>query len=434
MSLERWIEEIEAFLRIPSVSASPEHAPDVRAAAEWVRDLIVAGGGEAELVATKRQPLVHGRIDAAADPANAPTILLYAHFDVQPPGDLALWHSGPFEPEIRDGWIYARGATDDKIHLYMLIRAALDLAAEGALAVNVRILSDGEEEAEGDAVVDWLRADADPVDFALALDGLMLGPGQVAFTTSTRGLCFYSVEVETGTRDLHSGIFGGVGLNAVHVLNDVLAAVVPCPDELAVGAVEPTPQQLAEWDAADDWGRVLADAGGAPVALGDHSRLTGFRPSVDVNGISGGDAELDTTIIPARARAHVSLRLAPGQDPAVVCPMFEARLREAAHSNASVTIHQHAANPGSITDPEHRAVKLVSDAFARAIGRPPLLLPWGASVPVMAALDERGIPNVLTGFGLPDSAFHAPNERFPIEYLPLGITAIREALHALADA
>src|SRR5262249_8332441 len=156
-----------------------------------------------------------------------------AHFDVQPAGDERLWHSPPFAPEIRDGWIYGRGATDDKIHLYLLIRAALDLAAEGRLPVNVRIVSDGEEESIGDTVVDWLLADTERVDVALVFDGGMLRPGQVVSTIATRGLAFYRVEVETGTRDLHSGVFGGVGLNAIHVLERMLAAVVPPPPELA---------------------------------------------------------------------------------------------------------------------------------------------------------------------------------------------------------
>jgi acetylornithine deacetylase/succinyl-diaminopimelate desuccinylase-like protein len=272
------------------------------------------------------------------------------------------------------------------------------------------------------------------VDIALAFDGLMQRPGEIVFSVATRGLCFYAVEVETGTRDLHSGMFGGVGLNAIHVLNDMLAAVVPCPDELAVGAVEVTRGQAAEWDAAEDWPRVLATAGGRPISpevLADFNRVTGFRPSVDVNGVVAGDAELDSTIIPVHARAHLSLRLAPGQEVDVVCPIFEELLRSAAHPAATVRIVQRAANPGSHTNPELPAVQQISAAFARVLGRAPVTLPWGASVPLMAALDERGVPNVLTGFGLPDSGFHAPNERFPLAYLPLGIAAVRETLLAL---
>jgi acetylornithine deacetylase/succinyl-diaminopimelate desuccinylase-like protein len=430
-----WLEDVFALLRIPSISGSDAHAGEVLRCAEWLRDYICAGAGTADLVPTKGQPLVVGRIDAtAANPASAPTILLYAHFDVQPPGDETLWHSPPFEPEIRDGCIYGRGSADDKIHLYILIRAALDLAAEGALPVNVRIVGDGEEESIGDTVVDWLRDDTERTDLALALDGTLLRPGQAVFTIATRGLCFYTVEVETGARDLHSGTFGGVALNAIHVLNTILAAVVPPPGELSVGSIEPSEATIAEWDAAEDWPGALEAAGGRPLsaeALADYNRTVGFTPTVDVNGVSSGDTVLDSTIIPAHARAHVSLRLAPGQQTDVVCPIFERLLRDAAHPDATVRLVQRAANPGSYTSPDLPALVLIAKAFERVMGAAPVTLPWGASVPVMAALDERGIPNVLTGFGLPDAAMHAPNERFPLAHLGLGMSAVRESLRVL---
>ncbi len=432
-----WIDDAFALLRIPSVSADEAHADDVVRCAAWLRDYIVAGGGEASLVPTKRQPLVVGWIAAtSADPAAAPTVLLYGHFDVQPPGDLALWSSPPFEPEIRDGWIYARGATDDKIPLFVLIRAALDLAAEGALPVNVRILGDGEEESAGDTVVDWCRADTESTDFALVFDGMILRPGQAVSTVSTRGLAYYSIEVETGTGDLHSGIFGNVALNAIHVLQEMIAAVVPPPAALAVGAVSVSDEQAAAWDAADDWGRLLREAGGRPLsseALGDFNRRTGFAPSVDVHGIVAGEADLDATIIPVRARAHLSLRLAPGQRPDVVCPIFERLLRDAAHPAATVRVDLHAANPGSYTPPGAPALRALDAVLEKVTGEPPLTLPWGASIPLLAALDERGIPNALTGFGLPDAAIHAPNERFPVAYVGLAMRAIRELLTALGQ-
>jgi acetylornithine deacetylase/succinyl-diaminopimelate desuccinylase-like protein len=298
-------------------------------------------------------------------------------------------------------------------------------------------VSDGEEESIGDTVVDWLLADREPVDFALVFDGAMLRPGHTVSTIATRGLAFYAIEVETGTSDLHSGTFGGVGLNAIHVLRDMIAAVVPPPDELAVGAIPVTAEQAAAWDAADDWPAVLQAAGGRPLsdeALADYTRRTCFLPSVDVNGIQGGDAELDATIIPVRARAHVSLRLAPGQRADVVCPIFERLLREAAHPGATVRIVQRAVNPGSYTNPDVPAVRTLRAVLERVTGNPPVTLPWGASIPLLAALDERGIPNALTGFGLPDAAVHAPNERFPVAYLGIGMQTIRELLLALGSA
>ena len=210
------LEELYDLLRIPSVSADPNHAADVRRAGEWVRDLVrSAKGGEAELVETDAQPMVIGEIPASSDPGNAPTVLVYGHFDVQPPAPIDLWDSDPFEPTVKDDWLFARGVADDKGQLYSILRAAVDLADEGALPVNIRVASDGEEEIGGTSIVDWVNADERGADVCVIFDGGMERRDVPQFCTGTRGLVAFDMTVKSGARDLHSGMYGNAALNAI---------------------------------------------------------------------------------------------------------------------------------------------------------------------------------------------------------------------------
>src|SRR5687767_2114800 len=223
---ERWLAELSELLRIPSVSADPAHADDVVAAAEWIADKIRRSGGEAELVPWGTRPLVVGEIRASANANEAPTILCYGHFDVQPPAPLDLWESDPFEPEIRDGYLYARGAVDDKGNSYLALKAARLLADEGALPVNVRVAFDGEEEIGGDSIVQVLAADERGADACIIFDSGMPREDTPAFDLGVRGLAYFHVRLRVGERDLHSGVFGGAAMNAVHAVMQALEAVV----------------------------------------------------------------------------------------------------------------------------------------------------------------------------------------------------------------
>src|SRR5436309_3534182 len=205
---QAWLDELSEFLRIPSVSADAAHADDVRAAGEWVRDFIRGAGGDAELQETDAQPLVIGSLRASNNTANAPAILVYGHFDVQPPAPLELWESEPFEPTVRGEWLYARGVADDKGQLWTLLKGAQLLAAEGALPVNGRVACDGEEESGGHSSVECLERDDRGADACVIFDSAMEGRGVPAVCTATRGVMSFSLEVRTGGRDLHSGIFG----------------------------------------------------------------------------------------------------------------------------------------------------------------------------------------------------------------------------------
>nr|MBA3347752.1 M20/M25/M40 family metallo-hydrolase [Actinomycetota bacterium] len=254
-----WFDELAEILRIPSISADSTRGDDVRAAGEWVCERIRAAGGEAEIVdwpaadgATR--PLAVGEIRASNDAETAPTILCYGHFDVQPPEPLDLWESEPFEPTIRGEWLYARGISDDKGQLWMLLKAAQLLAEVGELPVNLRFACDGEEEIGGHSIVEFLDEDERGADAAVIFDSSMMARGVPAFNIGTRGLCYFHVEVRSGERDLHSGVFGGAAQNALEALNRTLAAVLPgedgrLPEPLRAGLVPPTPAELEGWAA-----------------------------------------------------------------------------------------------------------------------------------------------------------------------------------------
>ncbi len=430
-----WLAELSEWLRIPSVSADPAHAGDVRRSGEWVCEFVRGAGGKAELVETETHPLAVGEIRASTGAADAPTVLLYGHFDVQPPAPLELWESDPFEPELRDGYLYCRGAVDDKGNSYLLLKAARLLAQEGALPVNVRVAFDGEEEIGGHSIVDFLAADERGADACLIFDSGMPREDVPAFDLGVRGLVYFHVGLRTGERDLHSGMFGGAALNAVHALMRTLDAVVAMPDELRAGVVPPTEEEIRSWRELDPGADVLAAAGALPMdpaaAAGFYAR-TFAGPAVDVNGIQGGEAVLQKTVLPVFAEANVSIRLAPGQDVDETAAAFERLLREAAPAGAELEVERRSSSPAGMIPPDAPAVRLAQDAFERVLGRRPLLLRTGGTIPLVPALADRDIPTVLAGFALPGANVHSPNERLLARYVPLGVDAARETLVALA--
>jgi acetylornithine deacetylase/succinyl-diaminopimelate desuccinylase-like protein len=431
-----WLEELYEWLRIPSISADQAHADDVRRAGEWARDFVRRAGGQAELVDTATFPLLVGEIPASNGADGAPTILLYGHFDVQPPAPLELWESEPFEPEIRDGYIYARGAVDDKGNAFLLLKAAELLAAEGALPVNVRIAFDGEEETGGHSIVDFLEADDRGADACIIFDSGMPREDVPAFDLGVRGLIYYHLRLRTGERDLHSGVFGGAALNAAHALMRTLEAVVAMPDELRAGVIEPTGEERRSWDELDPGASVLEEEGARPadaVAAAEFYTRTVASPAVDVHGIAVGEPHLQKTVLPVSAEANVSIRLAPGQDVEEIDAAFQRLLRDTAPEGAELEIERWASSPAGLIPPDSPAVRLAQDAFERVLGQRPLLLRSGGTLPIVPTLADKGIPTILSGFSLPGANMHSPNERLLARYVPLGVATARETLVALAD-
>ena len=437
---ERLVAELAEWIAIPSVSADPAHQADVRRSAEWVRDRVRAAGGDAELVEWGERPLVVGEVRASQGADRAPTILCYGHFDVQPPDPLELWESRPFELTERDGWLYGRGVADDKGQLFMLLKAAEQLAQSGELPVNLRFACDGEEEIGGTSIVDWLAQDDRGADAAVVYDGGMVARDIPAFTLAVRGLCMLHVTVRTGDRDLHSGVYGGAAMNAMHALVRTLEGVMPrdgrVPEPLRAGVVEPAAEEIAAWASMPSGEDELAAAGARladDAAAAEFYLRTWAQPSVDVHGIAGGSPVLVKTVIPVEAEANVSIRLVGGQDPASISETMSRLLREAAPAGTEVEVVVHSASPAGLVPADARAVQLGLDAFEHVLGSRPLLNRTGGAIPLVSALAAQGVPTILTGFALNESNVHSPNERLVARYLPLGVETTCELYRRLAE-
>jgi len=434
-----WFEELAELLRIPSISADSAHKDDVVRAGEWVCSFIRAAGGECDVVDWNGQPLAIGEIRASNGADSAPTVICYGHFDVQPPDPLELWESDPFEPEIRGDYLYGRGTVDDKGQLYMLLAAARELARAGELPVNVRFCCDGEEETGGNSIVEFLAADERGADAAIIFDSGMIRRDVPAFNVATRGMAYFHVTLRTGERDLHSGMYGGAALNAAHALIKTLDALIAhdgtLVEPLRKGIAAPTADELEGWKllpvGADELGEQGARAKDASAA-DDFYLRTFAEPALDVNGIATGSPLLQKTVLPVEAVANLSIRLAPGQQVDEIAPEVERLLREAAPEGAELEVELWSSAQPGLVPPDAHAVQLGLDAFEKALGTRPALIRSGGTLPIVPAFADKGIPTVITGFGLPDSQIHSPNERLVADYVPLGIAAARELFLAFA--
>lgn len=428
---ENELAELSELLRIPSISADPDHEGDIRAAADWLAALFRRAGAEAEIAERNGRPIVDALVRSNA--ADAPLVLCYGHFDVQSPAPLELWDSEPFSPEVRDGWLYARGVADDKGGTWALARAALDLSAAGALPVDVRFLLDCEEEVGGTSILDYLEETRGPAKACVIFDAPMLDDETPVLSVATRGTLYLHVEVRTGERDLHSGAYGGAALNALHLLVDVLGRVLPrggrLPELLQAGVVPPAESEVAGWDQLPGGGGQLAAQGAVPAdeaAPREFYLRTWALPSIDVNGIEGGSPVLQRTIVTSAARANLSMRLAPGQTVDRLLPVLRAELTRDLPAGAQVEVtHTASCDPGS-TPPDAPAIELASAAIERATGVRPLRLRGGGSLPIFPVLERLGIPVVATGFDVPSGNVHAPNERMRIGNLALALATARE--------
>jgi acetylornithine deacetylase/succinyl-diaminopimelate desuccinylase-like protein len=425
---ETWRSELAEFIAIPSVSADAAHRADVKRAGEWVCDFIRRIGGTAELTPFGEKELALGEIRASSDAENAPTVLCYGHFDVQPPAPLELWHTDPFELTIDGDWAYARGVTDDKGQPYILPKAAQTLVEADALPVNLRFACDGEEEIGGHTIVDYLGVDDRGANAGIIFDGGMLRIDLPAFDLATRGLIAFDVDVRTGERDLHSGMYGGAALNAVHALMRCFDAVLAgpnglLPEPLRQGISAPKDDELSSWRALPAGSEELESQGARPLdpdAAEQFYIRTFAEPSADVTGILGGKPGLRNTTLSVHAAGQVTIRLAPGQDVQTIGSTAERLMREAAPDGADVDIAWEGSAPGLVR-PDAPAVQLGLEAFEQVLGTRPLLVRAGGTLPIMPALEAKGIPTVLTGFGLPESNVHSPNERFLVRYFAQGV-------------
>jgi acetylornithine deacetylase/succinyl-diaminopimelate desuccinylase-like protein len=331
---------------------------------------------------------------------------------------------------------------DDKGTLFVLVEAVRQLAAAGELPVNVRFGFDGEEEIGGDSIVQWVEQDERGADVALILDGAMARRGQPVFYVGVRGMLYFHLRLRTGTSDMHSGMFGAAALNAGHALMTALASVLPradghVPDELRAGVTPPSDEELSAWAQLPPGTEQLSHYGAVPIAPAatDEFYLRTFADtSLDVNGFASGSPDLVKTVLPVEARANVSIRLAPGQDPDEIRHAFERMVREATPEGAELEIAVRNSARPALTPTDAPAIRLAGDAFEHVIGARPLLVRSGGTLPIYAGLVSRGLPTLATGFGIESECnVHAPNENVPEDALDLGVKTMREVFLRLGQ-
>ncbi len=441
---EEVVAELSAFLRIPSISTLSAYKGDIARAAQWVADYLAAAGlDHAQVIPTARHPLVYADWLRAPD---QPTVLIYGHYDVQPPEPLDAWQSPPFEPTVRDGNIYARGAADDKGQLFIHMRAVADLLrTTGALPVNVRFLIEGEEEVSGESIDAYVRTH--PADLAcdavLISDSPMFAPGIPTICVGLRGAVFGELRVQTGRHDLHSGLYGGAGPNAVEALAHILAGLKTPDGRVQIPgfyeAVRPiSAEERAQWAALPfDETAYREHEIGAPALIGEpgYSVLerTWARPTFDANGILGGfTGEGSKAIIPAQAMAKISMRLVPDQDPEAIVAAFRQQVAALCPPGATAEVEIYGAGAAVLLPTDTPVMRAAAQALATVFDRPPVFTRLGGSIPIVSLFAQAlHAPVVLMGFGLPDDNLHAPNEKMHLANVFQGLAASAEFLRRL---
>lgn len=434
------LRELEAFLRIPSVSTLLAHDGDCRAAAEWVAaELRRLGCHDVQFLASESHPVVWG---VGPEVPGAPTLLIYGHYDVQPPDPLDEWVSPPFVPVQQGGKLFARGAADDKGQVFCLLKA---IAAAGRPTVNFRFLIEGEEEFGSRVLFDLLEREPQrtQADVVLIADMAYVARGWPAVYTALRGLCYAEITVRTAKSDLHSGEFGGAAPNAHEELLRLLGRIKGPDGKINIPGLytavkRPSSQELATWRklpfSETDFlkrrvqGKALTGLKKYPVL----ERLWAL-PTFEIHGIKGGfTGEGAKTVIPAEATAKVSLRLVPNQKLKTVERQLAATVKRLAPKYVTATVRfLHGADPAQVRI-THPAFKLLDQAFREVVGRGTTPARAGGSIPIVPALGRNGAPVILTGIGLPDDRLHAPNEKLELQQLWDGIEVFRRFYEKLA--
>jgi acetylornithine deacetylase/succinyl-diaminopimelate desuccinylase-like protein len=433
MDRDQLLRELNEFLRIPSVSTLPMHNNDCRAAAEWVAaELRHLGCHDVGFLGSETHPVVWAK---GPEVPGAPTLLIYGHYDVQPPDPLAEWTTPPFEPTVRDGRLYARGAADDKGQVFCLLKA---ISASPRPAVNFRFLIEGEEEYGSKVLFDLLKREPQRVraDAVLVADMSYVAPAWPAVYTTLRGLCYAEITVRTSKTDLHSGEYGGAAPNAHEELARLLTRLKGEDGRVNIpgfytAVQRPSKPELAAWkrlpfSEKDFLNKRVQGKGLVGIKkYSVHERLWAL-PTFEIHGILGGfTGEGAKTVIPAQATAKISMRLVPNQKLKTVERQLAAAVKRVApkHITASVRF-LHGADPAQIKV-DHPAFKLLSQAFQHVTGRGTVFARAGGSIPVVPALASAGAPVILTGIGLPDDRLHAPNEKLDLKQLWDGIEVFR---------
>ncbi len=441
---ERFIEELFDLLRIPSISAQSDRKPDMKRCAEWLAaKLAEAGADRTEVMPTDGNPVVYA--ERIVD-SKLPTVLVYGHYDVMPVDPVDEWRTDPFEPVIKEGRIWGRGADDDKGQLFMHAKAFETLCATDSLPCNVKFMLEGEEEIGSASLYGFCEANREllQADVILVSDTSMIGMETPSITVGLRGLSYVEVEVKGPNKDLHSGLFGGAVANPAIVLSQMIARLVDDRGRITIPgfydgvrelsaaereAFNAAPFSLEQYKEALEIGDIAGEEGYTTL------ERTGVRPSLDVNGIWGGyTGEGSKTVIPSTASAKISMRLVPGQEPERIAKLFEAHFRSLAPKSVSVSVkYLHGGMPYvSPTDmPAYRAAEA---AIVDTFGRKPLPFYSGGSIPIISGFERiLGIKSLLIGFGLSQDAIHSPNESYGLDQFFKGIETITAFYRHLAE-
>ncbi len=441
---DRFVDELFGLLRIPSISSLQENKPDmVRAAEYWKEAIIKAGADKAEVMPTEGNPVVYG--EKIIDP-KLPTVLVYAHYDVMPVDPIELWKSNPFEPEIRDGKIWARGADDDKGQGFMHAKAFELMVKNNTLPCNVKFMIEGEEEIGSGSLGKWCEDHKDMLkaDIILVSDTSMLGKDVPSITTGLRGLAYMEVEVTGPNRDLHSGLFGGAVANPINVLSKLIGSLHDennhitvkgfYDDVMEVSAEEraemaKAPFNLDNYKKALDIEEVHGEKGYTTL------ERTGIRPTLDVNGMWGGYiGEGAKTVLPSKAFAKISMRLVPNQDHHKIAKLFQEHFEAIAPKCVKVKVTAHHGGQGYVSPTTSPAYMAASKAVETVLGKKPVPYRSGGSIPIISSFESiLGIKSILLGFGLESDAIHSPNENYPLENFYKGIETITHFYKKFAE-
>ena len=441
----RFLEDLKGWLRIPSISTLPEHAGDIRRAAEYAADQLRQMGFEhVELIATEGHPLVYGEWLQAS---GKPTLLVYGHYDVQPVDPVELWISPPFEPTVRGDNLYCRGACDDKGQTMLVLKALESLmAVNGALPVNVRVLIEGEEEAGGESIANYVSTYPERLkcDAAFICDTGIPSKDIPALIYGLRGITYTEVEVQGAKRDLHSGEFGGVAPNPLHALALIIAGLKDAEGHIHIPGLyekmqKPTAAELKFWNEDPlHINESLLEEMGVSQFTGENEyspmERMWARPTLEVHGISGGFVgEGAKTVIPAVGKAKISLRLPPELKSEEVFALFEQRVKALAPTGVEVRVHNVHGGEGVMVSPDSRPIQAAAAALTEVFGKEPIFIREGGSIPIAAMFNEiLNVPVVLMGFGLPDDNLHSPNEKYSLTQFYRGIRTVASFLQRLA--
>ncbi len=434
---ERFIEDLKAWLRIPSISTLSEHSADMRRAAEYAtHQLQQIGFEQVETISTQGHPLVYGEWLHAQ---NQPTVLVYGHYDVQPVDPVELWKTPPFEPDVRDGNIYARGACDDKGQVMLVLKALEALMkVHGTLPVNVKVLLEGEEEAGGESIEHFVKTNPERLrcDAAFICDTGMPAEDIPCLIYGLRGIVYTEVEVLGAYRDLHSGEYGGVAPNPLHALAIIISRLKDADGHIHIPGLYDKLRKPTHAE-KDFWQKDPLHINEALLEQMGVSQLSGeleyppieriaARPTLEVHGIIGGfTGEGGKTVIPAQAKAKISLRIPPDLQEQEVFTLFEQAVREYAPPEVSVQVHDLHGGEAVLVSPDSVPMQAASTALEEVYGKPPVFLREGGSIPIAALFDSvLHAPVVLMGFGLPDDNIHAPNEKYSLAQFFRGVRTV----------